>query len=139
MYVFRDYKESDFNEVMKLWEDTGMGSPQRGDNNEIIVRTIKSGGKFIIMENKDTGEIIGTSWLTTDQRRIYLHHFGIKPQYQGQGLSHALAEESIKFARTKNMQIKLEVHKTNTKAIKLYEKHGFKYLGDYLVYIIRKF
>jgi ribosomal protein S18 acetylase RimI-like enzyme len=35
------------------------------------------------------------------------------------------------------MHIKLEVHKDNVKALGLYKKAGFGYLGDYHVYIIR--
>jgi ribosomal protein S18 acetylase RimI-like enzyme len=37
------------------------------------------------------------------------------------------------------MQIKLEVHEQNKIAINLYEKAGFKKLGNYKVYIIRDF
>ncbi len=33
--------------------------------------------------------------------------------------------------------VKLEVHRSNKRAIELYKKAGFSYLGDYDVYIIR--
>jgi ribosomal protein S18 acetylase RimI-like enzyme len=36
------------------------------------------------------------------------------------------------------MQLKLEVAPKNIAAVKLYEKNGFKLLGDYVVYIIRR-
>ena len=134
----RDYKTIDFEEVNNLWVATGMGGAERGDNNEVIQQTIKFGGKLIILENKITREILGTSWLTNDSRRIYLHHFGIKPAFQGQGLSKLLMNESIGFAKSKGIQLKLEVHKSNTKAIDLYKTGGFQYLGDYRVYIIRE-
>jgi ribosomal protein S18 acetylase RimI-like enzyme len=35
------------------------------------------------------------------------------------------------------LQIKLEVHQSNERAINFYKKAGFKRLGDYDVYIIR--
>lgn len=133
----RDYKVYDFAEVNNLWKATGMGGAERGDDNDVIQKTIKTDGKLIILENKISKEIIGTSWLTNDGRRIYLHHFGIKPIYQGKGLSKILLNESLNFAKSKEMQLKLEVHKSNTKAIGLYITDGFKYLGDYEVYIIR--
>lgn len=136
-FVFRDYADDDFDGVRDLWQLTGMAGSQRGDNNEVIRNTLNNGGKLIIMEDTASGKIIGTSWLTNDGRRIYLHHFGILPEYQGQGLSKPLLEKSLEFAKEKGLQIKLEVHKTNLKAIDLYKKGGFKYLGDYLVYIIR--
>ncbi len=138
-FIIRDFKKDDYNQVVKLWEETGMGGAFRGDNEILIERTIAIGGKLLVMENSDNGNIIGTSWLTNDGRRIYMHHFGIKPEYQGRGLSDYLAKESMKFAKEKDLQIKLEVHRQNIKALNLYKKYGFKYLGDYDVYIVRKF
>lgn len=75
--------------------------------------------------------------MTFDGRRIHLHHFGILPDYQGKGLANLLVESSLKFVKEKGYQVKLEVHESNLKAINLYKKAGFEYLGDYDVYIIR--
>lgn len=137
--IIRDYCSSDFPAVEEIWMATGMGGTNRGDGPGVINRTLACGGKMLIMEEKSTGKIIGTSWLTSDARRIYLHHFGIHPNYQGRGLSHLLAEASIRYAKESGLQIKLEVHRDNVKAAELYKKHGFGYLGDYHVYIIRSF
>jgi ribosomal protein S18 acetylase RimI-like enzyme len=135
----RDYSAGDFPEINQLWKDTGMGGSVRGDNEETIERTIKAGGKLFVLENTVSHEIIGTSWLTHDQRRIYIHHFGIKPAFQGKGYAHLLMRASMDFAQSAGLQIKLEVHKDNFKAIQLYKKWGFNYLGDYVVYIIRDY
>ncbi|OQX80867.1 MAG: hypothetical protein B6D61_01465 [Bacteroidetes bacterium 4484_249] len=135
----RNYKPDDFAEVEKLWKDTGMGGAERGDDAEVIEETFKIGGKLLILENSVSGEIIGTSWLTNDGRRIYLHHFGIKPKYQGNGYSKILLKASLDFARNAGKQIKLEVHKNLSVATELYKKAGFIYLGDYDVYIIRNY
>jgi ribosomal protein S18 acetylase RimI-like enzyme len=135
----REYQRSDFDQVNQLWVDTGMGGSIRGDTAEIIDRTIDAGGKLFILEDKARNEIIGTSWLTHDQRRIYLHHFGIKPGYQGKKFAHLLMKASMEFAQSSGMQIKLEVHRDNHRAVQLYRKWGFNYLGDYDVYIIRDY
>lgn len=68
-----------------------------------------------------------------------MHHFGILPSFQGKGLSKYLLKSSLEFARSTGMQIKIEVHQTNKRAVKLYLKAGFEYLGDYDVYIIRDY
>ena len=138
-FKIRDYEPADYEAVAKLWNDTGMGSPARGDDHKAIERTLKTGGKLLIMVDIENGELIGTSWMSTDGRRIYLHHFGIRPDYQGKGLSKPLLEKTLEFARSTGLQIKLEVHKDNIKAVRLYEKYGFNYLGDYNVYIIRDY
>jgi ribosomal protein S18 acetylase RimI-like enzyme len=136
-FTFRAYRKGDFPRVVELWEMTDMGSPERGDNETTIEESIRIGGTLIVMEEKKTGKICGTSWMTYDGRRIHLHHFGIIPGCQGKGLSKFLLKESLRFVRERGVQVKLEVHTTNNRAINLYEKYGFKHLGNYSVYIIR--
>lgn len=75
--------------------------------------------------------------MTFDGRRIHLHHFGILPEFQGNRLSKILIKKSFDFVKKKGYQVKLEVHKTNKRAINLYKKSGFQSLGDYEIYIIR--
>lgn len=136
--IIRDYKSADYHDVVSLWLETGLGGPQRGDNQQIVEHSIELGGKLLVVTLKD-GTLVGTSWMTFDGRRIHLHHFGISPQYQRQGIGRRLAIASIAFAKERGYQIKLEVHQLNTAAISLYKGLGFQYLGDYDVYIIRSF
>jgi ribosomal protein S18 acetylase RimI-like enzyme len=136
-FIIREFISSDFPELILLWESLGLGSAQRGDDEKVIQRTIQLGGQLLLMIEKGTDSIIGSSWLTLDGRRTFLHHFGIKAEYQGKGLAKILLDASLKLAKTYGMQIKLEVHKDNIKALGLYQKAGFSYLGDYHVYIIR--
>jgi ribosomal protein S18 acetylase RimI-like enzyme len=132
----RDYHYEDYPSVIRIWEETGMGGPERGDNDETIGRSISIGGRLLILENSE-GNIVGTSWMTFDGRRIHLHHFGILKKYQGLGLSKLLLDKTLEHVKDTGYQVKLEVHKTNEIAISLYKKAGFSYLGDYLVFIIR--
>jgi ribosomal protein S18 acetylase RimI-like enzyme len=137
--TIRDYQPHDFEAIVSLWEATGMGGAFRGDDREVIDRTIQIGGKLLILLDEKTGKLIGTSWMTLDGRRIYLHHFGISPEYQGKGYSKELLNASLAFARKTGLQLKLEVHKDNIIARDLYTRVGFQYLGDYDVYIIRNY
>ena len=136
-YILRDYTSQDFVKLSVLWEETNMGNTRRGDNDEIITHSIKLGGKLIVLENPETKELFGSSWITFDGRRLHLHHISVKPSYQNKGFGKLLTKESLKFAKEKGYQIKLEVHQTNTKAIKIYKNLGFEFLGDYDVYIVR--
>ena len=136
-FIIREYRDNDFDAIIHFWDLTDMGSPERGDNRKTILDTINIGGCMLVMEEKSTGRICGTSWMTFDGRRILLHHFGILPEFQGRGLSKSLLKESLQFIKKKGYQVKLEVHTTNSKAINLYKKFGFQHLGDYNVFIIR--
>ena len=137
-FIIRDYRKNDFKGIMDLWTATDLGRPERGDDEKIIEESIAMGGCMLVLEEKETGRICGTSWMTFDGRRIHLHHFGILPDYQGKGLADILLKESLKFVKKKGFQVKIEVHRDNLKAINLYTKAGFRYLGDYAVYIIRE-
>jgi ribosomal protein S18 acetylase RimI-like enzyme len=136
-FFIREYTDSDYQELVSLWESLDLGGAHRGDNEQIIRQTILIGGKLLLLIESISGSIVGTSWLTTDGRRTYIHHFGIHTIHQGKGLSKILLDASLKLAKTFGMQIKLEVHKNNVRALGLYKKAGFAYLGDYHVYIIR--
>lgn len=134
--TIRDFQPSDYEGLTELWQLTNLGNPDRGDNLDIILQSIAMGGKLLVAVSQE-GKIIGTSWMTFDGRRIHLHHFGVHPSYQRQGIGKMLTRESLRFVKAKGYQVKLEVHRNNIAAINLYKQFGFQYLGDYDVYIIR--
>lgn len=136
-FIIREYRNGDFDRIVSLWTKTDLNHPIRGDNENVVEESLRIGGSLLVMEEISSSVICGSSWMTYDGRRIHLHHFGILPEYQGKGLGKLLLDESLKFCRRKGCQIKLEVNRTNIKAINMYTKAGFVRLGDYDVYIIR--
>lgn len=132
----RDYQPADYPLVERLWRETGIYTLERGDTAEIIKQCIDLGGKFLVMEDPISENIIGTSWMTFDGRRVHLHHFAIKPSFQGSGLGRKLAYKSFEFARKKQCPMKLEVHRENVAAVNLYKSLGFVTFEDYDVYMI---
>ena len=136
-FITRNYQPGDFGEIEHIWKETGMCGEMRGDTEKTVEDSIAIGGNLLLLIENETGKIIGTSWMTFDGRQFHLHHFGISPEYQGKGLSKILLKKSLKIAKEKGVQIKLEVHDKNKKAINLYKNYGFSYLGDYDIYIIR--
>ena len=135
----RDFRPEDYSPLFELWKQCGLTQPERGDSPSVIQRCNKQGGRLLVMEETPDNKIIGSSWMTWDGRRIYLHHFGILPDYQGKGLGTKLAEASLDWIREQGRQVKLEVHKDNQKAKKMYEKLGFFAFSDYDIYMIRDF
>lgn len=135
----RDYREEDYAELKNLWELTGLGSPERGDDQQTIERCIAHGGRLLLMIKCETEKLIGTSWMTFDGRRILLHHFGIHPDYQGRGYGKKLGLASLEHIRSTGYQVKLEVHRDNKRAVALYKSLGFFSFRDYDIMMIRKF
>jgi ribosomal protein S18 acetylase RimI-like enzyme len=136
-FLVRDYWAADYPHVADIWERTGISTPGRGDTAEVIENTLRRNGRLLVLVDRASDRVVGTSWLTNDGRRLYLHHFAIDPKFQGSGFSKPLLQESLKIAKEIGLQIKLEVARDNERAIHFYEKAGFKPLGDYDVYIIR--
>lgn len=134
--LIRDYKPEDFPQVEALWKETNTYTLERGDTPEIILRCNGAGGRFLVMEDPADRSVTGTSWLTWDGRRIFLHHFAIRPSLQGHGLGRKLALESLAFARKRNCPLKLEVHRENTAAVNLYRSLGIHAFEDYDTYMI---
>jgi ribosomal-protein-alanine N-acetyltransferase len=114
-YIIRDYRKEDYPQVLSIWETTGMGGKERGDSEHTIERSLQMGGKLLVLEKKSGVEIIGASWMTYNGRRIYLHHFGIKPEFQRKGLGYNLGLASIKFAQEKKSQIRAKIPKLKRK------------------------
>ena len=133
--IIRHYRSEDYPQVIKLWKQTGIFREERGDTAESIDRCNTLGGKLLILEDPRQPAITGTSWMTYDGRRVHLHHFTIRPDLQGQGWGRALAMESLKLALEYGCPVKLEVHRDNQRAIRLYTKLGFKQIQGYHVYL----
>ncbi len=136
-FFVRDYWAADYPHVAEIWKKSGISTPGRGDSAEVIENTLRRNGRLLVLVDRERDTVVGTSWLTNDGRRLYLHHFAIAPEYQGLGLSKPLLRESLKIAKVFGLQVKIEVHRDNHKALDLYRKAGFKRLGDYDVMIIR--
>jgi ribosomal protein S18 acetylase RimI-like enzyme len=135
-FSIREYVSSDYPEVNNLWVAVGIGGAERGDDNSVILRTLALGGKLFVLLSAD-GKIIGTSWLSTDGRRTYIHHFAIAKAFQRAGLANKLLHHSLAHAKKEGLQVKLEVHRNNLAALNLYKKFKFTSLGDLEVLIIR--
>lgn len=133
--LIRDYHHEDFPAVDQLWKTTGIYTEERGDTAELILSCNEAGGKFLVLEDPSSGHLAGTSWMTWDGRRIYLHHFAIHPSKQGKGYGRKLAMASLAFAREKDCPLKLEVHSQNKPAVNLYKSLGFEDFEDYHIYL----
>jgi ribosomal protein S18 acetylase RimI-like enzyme len=138
-YRIRDFRPEDSESLFQLWKECEMAQPERGDTPETIERCNAQGGRLLVMEDWNGHHIVGSSWMTWDGRRVYLHHFGVLPDYRGKGLGTRLARASLDWIRKKGWQVKLEVHKNNDIAKRLYEKLGFFAFRDYDIYMIRDF
>lgn len=134
----RVYSPEDHHDLMAFWKENGLTYPERGDNLQTIQESIdEHGGKLLVMIDSRKGDIIGSSWMTCDGRRIFLHHFGIREDFRGCGLGRLLMKKSMEYVREKGLQLKLEVHRDNLAAKKIYEGYDFEIFRKYEIYMLR--
>ena len=135
-YRILDFSADKYSAVIDVWTATGLAQAWRKDDLETILRTLANGAKLkLLLDPSD--RVIGTSWITHDYRRSWIHHFAIHPDFQGNGYSHLLMISTIQVIEELGYQAKLEVHHNNEKAVRLYEKGGFRELEGYMVYMKR--
>ncbi|NLM05828.1 MAG: GNAT family N-acetyltransferase [Tissierellia bacterium] len=105
------------------------------EQEENFIRTNRESTTDILLLVKDGDEIVGTGNFTAPKRERLKHRGGIgmtiKKSHWGQGLGSKLLKCLIDFAKNeaKAEIIALEVRTDNERAIRLYEKFGFKIVG----------
>lgn len=128
--------KSSFEQVSRLWLDTGISNPARKDDLESVQYNLDHTG--LILLAMDGEEAVGTVWLCHDYRRLYIHHMAVSPTRQNQGIGRLLLQRSVEIATELGYQAKLEVHEDNPAAIHLYSSLGFTALDGYTVMIKRQ-
>ncbi len=149
--IFKKAQPSDFNYVynmmlrarQKLFEENIFQWDERYPKPEMIRYDIENGYTSLVEVGSkivafytsnsicedDVHEHI--KWSYTGDKWIILHRLCIDPQYQNHGLGQEIL---TKFENDSVMQafesIRIDVFSTNQKAIHIYEKYGYKRLGE---------
>ncbi len=111
--------------------------------NELAFKNDVLRGELYVLE--DTAQLIGCvvistfmdneyipiSWLTESNNTIYIHRLAINPKHQGKGYAQKLMTFAERFARENNFpSVRLDTFSKNLRNQKIYEKRGYKRLGE---------
>lgn len=99
-----------------------------------FVHMLLAGGGVQMLALNSKNDVVGWCDIVRDQREGYTHRgtmgMGLLPDYRGQGLGEKLLRATIDAAVKMGMErIELEVYPSNERAIRLYEKLGFRIEG----------
>jgi len=86
-------------------------------------------------------ELAGFYWTEERERVLHLHALILKPQFQGRGIGTQILTILTSAKKDVVNSIELGVHESNQRAIKMYERQGFKtvkQLGDLQFRIMQK-
>lgn len=135
----REYVNQDAESIFILWNHLAMNDEERRDSPEVIRQTLtRCEGKLYLAEEIKTKRIIGTAWITCDGRRMHLHHYGVHADFRNKGIGTQLLNTCVEYSKTSGYQLRLEVHKSNLIAKRIYHKFGFKLYHDYDIFVLRE-
>ena len=123
--IVRNMKVSDVSNVVKF--DIIMMGETLGE--KVIQEHIENSSimKYFIMETKEDKQFIGQISLWIDDNKAQINNFYIIKKYQSQKFGRKFMDFVFSYFKMLNIfEITLEVRKSNSKAINLYESYGFK-------------
>ena len=112
--IFNDYNVS-FNVIQVLSEAEELKKPNTLDN-------------FYVYEDKNIVKAIIKA--SEDDKSIVLSDFYVDPFFQNEGIGTKIVNHYIELSKNKSKELRLFVLDKNVRAIKFYEKFGFKYTGE---------
>lgn len=98
---------------------------------EYAVKLIKKAVNYVIVEEGKDAGLISFYVNDTATKTAYIALIGVLTDYQGKGMAQELMDHCIAVCCSKGMeQIKLEVKKDNSRAIRFYEHYDFHYIHE---------
>lgn len=117
--------ESDLDEIVSI-EKVAYEFPWTRGNFEDSLRN----GYFGICMRHVTGTLLGYCVLMPVVDELHVLNLCVAPSAQGAGAGLALLREAVRTARNQRLEgLLLEVRPSNHRAIRLYERFGFKSIG----------
>lgn len=125
MVRVRSFCMEDYDDVVALWEGTGLYL-NKSDSREGIERKLeRDADAFLVAE--DEGAIVGAVMGAYDGRRGWVNHLAVAPAYRGHGLGRQLIEEMELKLKAKGCQkINLLIEPTNASVQEFYQQLGYQ-------------
>lgn len=123
--MIRTFKKGDQKAIAEI-EAECFSSPW---SETAITESVENGTIFSLFEQD--GKVVGYAGLQIVLDEGYITNIAVKKELRGRGIGSALLESIKDIALKKGLRfVSLEVRRSNTIAIVLYEKHGFKQVGQ---------
>jgi ribosomal protein S18 acetylase RimI-like enzyme len=105
-----------------------IGTPSHYSKTKMVSKdapTSIPAGSYFLLAN-DGNQIVGSLVAKKYEGSFIIRHVEVEPSYRGKGIGTKLMEHIISHLKPKKLPIQLYVDPTNTPAVNLYKKLGFK-------------
>ena len=96
---------------------------------QMLLDAMENLSAAMIVAQGENGIVLGYAGLTVVLDEGYINNVAVGEAYRRQGVADELIAAFVRFGKAKLAFLTLEVRASNTPAISLYAKHGFKEAG----------
>ena len=136
--VIRKFRLSDYDAVLKLWDETGLHYRPKGrDSRERIEKEIKKKNAIFLIAEVDS-KIVGTVLGTHDGRKGWLNRVAVVKKFRRQGIARKLVTEAERRLDKLGFEvIACLIEGDNTTSMKFFKQLGYE-KSDVLYFSKRK-
>ncbi|MGA2785396.1 MAG: GNAT family acetyltransferase [Candidatus Bathyarchaeia archaeon] len=132
MIKIRKFLLSDYEEVVNLWQKSGLVL-RPGDELEGIRLKLKRDRDLFLIAEKDH-KIVGVVMGAWDGRRGWINHLAVSPNFQRLGIGRSLLDEIEKrLAKKGALKVNAQVHRWNKVSLDFFESLGYEVHADLLM------
>lgn len=128
----REFRITDYEEVMHLWKDNGLIIRPGDEIDGIKVKLERDPDIFLVTEERR--EIIGVVMGAWDGRRGWINHLAVKPSRQRSGIGTALLRELERRLAAKGAKkVNAQIYRWNRKSIAFFKASGYEVHEDLIM------
>ena len=132
MIQIRKFRLSDYEEIVNLWQKTGLVLRPGDDLEGIRLKLKRDRDLFLIAEkdHKIVGVVIG-AW---DGRRGWINHLAVSPNFQRLGVARSLLDEvERRLANKGALKVNAQVYRRNKVSLDFFGALGYEVHADLLM------
>jgi ribosomal protein S18 acetylase RimI-like enzyme len=123
--LIRPYHPDDEKEVIDLWQDCHLASPQNNPRSD-IQRKLKVNPEWFLIGILE-GNLVASCMAGYDGHRGWINYLAVLPAYRHRGIATQVLKEAERRLRAAGCpKINLQIRETNTHTIQFYERIGFQ-------------
>jgi ribosomal protein S18 acetylase RimI-like enzyme len=120
----REFKIDDYEEVAKLWMDSGLGFRLGDDEDSVKTKLSRDPDLFLVAE--EGGRIVGSAMGAWDGRRGWIYHLCVLPGSRRKGVATRLVDELEDRMRRKGvLKVNGLIYSWNRASLSFFSKKGY--------------